>query len=93
MVLVGGVNRYNPERGPPHDHSTKVWSQLGKQFHRRKLFNIFPIGSYVKTMSADVGGLCWQAGSTDTILKGDHLRTIPTKFATNWLSSFTGEDF
>jgi hypothetical protein len=28
----------------------------------------------------------------DTILKGDHLRTIVTKFGFNWPSSFRGED-
>ena len=27
-------------------------------------------------MSVDVGGLGWQMGSSDTILKGDHLRNI-----------------
>ena len=34
-----------------------------------------------------------RAGSSDTILKGDHLRTIPTQFGPNWLSSFRKEDF
>jgi hypothetical protein len=28
----------------------------------------------------------------DTILKGDHLRTIVTKFGFNWPGSFRGED-
>ena len=36
-----------------------------------------PIGSYVKTMSAD----------------GDHLRTIHAMFALNWLTGFRGEEF
>ena len=58
-----------------------------------EIFNIFPIGSYVKTMSADGSHLGWRAGSSDTILKGDHLRTIPTKFGPKWQSSFRGEDF
>ena len=39
-------------------------------------------------MSADIGGLGWRAGSSDTILKGDHPRTIPPKFGPNWSSSF-----
>jgi hypothetical protein len=29
---------------------------------------------------------------TDTILKGDHPRTIPSKFALIWFSGFRGED-
>ena len=44
-------------------------------------------------MSADVGGLGWRVGSTDTILKGDHLRTIPAKFGPNRPCSFREEDF
>ena len=39
--------------GPPKDHSNKVWFQLAKQFQRTRFLYIFPIGSYVKTMSAD----------------------------------------
>ena len=58
--LADGVRGYNSERGPPKDHSIKVWSQLAKQFQRRRFLNIFPIGSYVKTKLADsavlVGG-------------------------------------
>ena len=34
--------------------------------------NIFPIESYVKTMSADGGHLGWRSGSQDIILKVDH---------------------
>ena len=44
-----------------------------------EVLNIFPIWSYV--------------GSSGTILKGDHLRTIPTKFGPNWPRSFREEDF
>ena len=52
-ILVGRrVIGYNSERGPPNNHSIKVWSQLAKQF-QRWLLSIFPIGSNVKTMSAD----------------------------------------
>ena len=42
-----------------------------------------PIGSYVKTMSADGGHLGWRSGSQDIILKVDHLRTIHAMFALN----------
>ena len=83
--------RYNSERGPPKDHSIKVWSNLAEEFQRRFL-NSFPIGSYVKTMLADVCGVGWRAGSLDTILKGDHSRTIPKKFSPNWACSFRGEN-
>ena len=70
-----------------------VWSQLAKQFQRRRILKHFSHRVYVKTMSTNVCGLGWQVGSWDTILKGDHLRTIPTKFGPNWPSSFRGEDF
>jgi hypothetical protein len=33
-----------------------------------------------------------RAGLSDTILKGDHPRTIPAKFALIWFSGFRGED-
>ena len=54
--------------------------------------NIFPIGSYVKTMSDDGGHLGWRSGSQDIILKVDHLRTIHAMFALNCFK-FRGEDF
>ena len=60
---------------------------------RKDFSNIFPIGFHVKTMSADVGCLGFLAGSSDTILKGNHLRTIPFKFGRNRPSSFREEDF
>ena len=53
----------------------------------------FPIGSYVKTMSAEGGHLGWRSGSSDTILKIEHLRTINAMFALNWLTGFREEDF
>jgi len=33
----------------------------------------------------------WRAGLSDTLLKGDHPRTIPDKFALIWFSGFRGE--
>jgi hypothetical protein len=33
-----------------------------------------------------------EAGLSDTILKGDHPRTIPATFGLIWFSSFRGED-
>ena len=34
----------------------------------------------------------WRAALSDTILKRDHARTIPAKFALIWFSGFRGED-
>ena len=42
-----------------------------------KSFKYFPIGSNFRIISADGSHLGWQAGSSDTILKGDYSRTIP----------------
>ena len=62
-------------------------------FRGQIVLNIFPIGSYVKTLSADGGHLGWRSGSQDIILKVDHLRTIHAMFALNRLTGFRGEDF
>jgi hypothetical protein len=48
---------------------------------RYRLLNNFPIGSYVKTMSADGGHFGPISGSLNTILEVDHLRTIDDMFA------------
>jgi hypothetical protein len=56
-------------------------AKLTYWFQRKKNLNIFPIGSYVKTMSADGGHLGWRSGSLDIFLKVDHLRTIHAMFA------------
>jgi hypothetical protein len=34
----------------------------------------------------------WRAGLSDTVLKGDHPKTIPAKFALIWFSGFRGDD-
>jgi hypothetical protein len=33
----------------------------------------------------------WRSGPPDTILEGDHQRTIPPKFGLKWPSGFRGE--
>jgi hypothetical protein len=58
---------------------------------REDFKTFFPIGSYVKTMSAEGGHLGWRSESPDTILKIDHLRTIHAMFALNWLTGFRGK--
>jgi hypothetical protein len=87
------VTGHNFENWPLKDHPCHVCFKLAYWFQRRRFLNIFPIGSYVKTMSADGGHLGWRSGSQDIILKVDHLRTIHAMFALNWLTGFRGEDF
>ena len=45
------------------------WLTQVTGFRGNFFLNIFPIGSYVKTMSADSGHLGWRSGSQDIILK------------------------
>ena len=70
-----------------------MFAILAYWFQRRRFLNIFPIGSYVKTMSTDGGHLGCSFGSLDIILKVDHLRTIHAMFALNWLTDFRGNFF
>jgi hypothetical protein len=69
------------------DHLRTIYAMFALNwltgFRGKKYLNIFPIGSYVKTMSADGGHLGWRSGSQDIILKVDHLRTIHAMFALN----------
>ena len=89
-VMVTG---HNFENWPLKDHPCHVCFKLAYWFQRRSFLNIFPIGSYVKTMFADGCHLGWRSGSQDIILKVDHLRTIHAMFALNWFTGFRGEDF
>ena len=66
-----------------HLRTIHVCFKLAYWFQRRRFLNIFPIGSYVKTMFADGCHLGWRSGSQDIILKVDHLRTIHPMFALN----------
>ena len=66
------------------DHLRTIHAMFALNWLQRNFFlNIFPIGSHVKTMSADGGHLGWRSGSQDIILKVDHLRTIHAMFALN----------
>jgi hypothetical protein len=62
-------------------HAMFALNWLTAWFQRRRLINNFPIGSYVKTMSADGGHFEPRLGSLNTILEVDHLRTIDDMFA------------
>ena len=87
------VTGHNFENLPLKDHPCHVCFKLAYWFQRRRFLNIFPIGYYVKTMSADGGHLGWRSGSLNIILKVDHLRTIHAMFALNWLTGFSGNFF
>ena len=56
------------------------WLKI-EQFWPFEDISIFSNGSH----------LGYRTALTDTNLKGDHLRTIVTKFGFNWPSSFRGE--
>ena len=87
------VTGHNFESILPKDHPCHVCFKLADWFQWRRPLNNFPIGSYVKTMSADGSHLGWRSGSLDINLKVDHLRTIHAMFVLNWLTGFRGEDF
>jgi hypothetical protein len=76
----------------PKDHSSHVCFKLTYWFQRRRLLNIFSIGSYVKIKSSHGGHPGYRTALTDTILKGTHPGTIPARFGLIWFSSFRGED-
>jgi hypothetical protein len=87
--LAGGVIGYDSERGPHKDHSTKVWSQLAKLVSEEKILNDF----FCRIFYFQQWRPSWlEAGSSDTILKGDHPSTINlAKLSPNWPSGFRGE--
>ena len=81
--LAGGVIGYDSERGPHKDHSIKVWSQLAKLVSEEMLNDFFGQIFYFQQWRPS-----WQgAGSSDTILKGDHPSTTNlAKFSPNCLN-------
>jgi hypothetical protein len=64
---------------PPKDLSCHVCLKLTYWFQRRKLLNIFSIGSYVKTKSSHGGHLEFPIGKRFTSLVQDHPMIIPAK--------------
>ena len=74
------VTGHNFESILPKDHPCHVCFKLADWFQRRRLLNNFPIGSYVKTISADGGHFEPRSGALNTILEVDHLWTIDDMF-------------
>jgi hypothetical protein len=61
------VTRHNFESILPKDHACHICFKLADWFQRRRFLNNFPIGSYVKTMSADGGHFEPRSGSLNTM--------------------------
>jgi hypothetical protein len=57
--IVSGDPDLYPRWLPSKDHPCHVCFKLADWFQKRWLLNNFPIGSYVKTVSADGGHLGW----------------------------------
>ena len=79
--LEVGITGHNFGRGPSKDQSTKVWLQLGQWFLRRRFVCEFPIGSYVKLISA-VGAILFEAPNRRTYF---WKRTIQWLFHQNFV--------
>jgi hypothetical protein len=60
---------------------SSFWFKLKQQWTIEEI-SIFSNSSHLE----------WRVGLSDTILKGDHPRTIPAKIALIWFSGFRGED-
>ena len=87
------VTGHNFESILPKDHPCCACFKLADWFHRGRFLNNFPIGSYVKTKSADGGHFEQRSGSLNTILEVDHLRSPSMTCLLYWLTGFRGEDF
>ena len=73
--LEVGITGHIFGRGPSMDHSTKVWLQLAQLFLKRRFLWEFPIGFYVKLISA-VGAI---------LVEGPNRRTHFWKRTIQWL--------
>jgi hypothetical protein len=70
------VTGHNFESILPKDHPCHVCFKLADWFQKRRPLNNFPIGSYVKTMSADGGHFEPRSESLNTILCSVTLTSI-----------------
>ena len=71
---------------------TQFCFKLVYWFQRRRFLNIFPIGSYVKTMSADGGHLGFLIGIKNSNLVKDIPMIIHLQFGFSQFISFREED-
>ena len=83
------------------DWQTQFWKRIIQGLSKQSLVPIGPVVSemtifwisspfFIFSNSDHVG---WRLGLSDTILEGDHQRTIPPKFGLKWPSGFRGEYF
>ena len=79
------VTGHNFESILPKDHPCHVCFKLTYWFQRRRLLNIFSIGSYVKIKSSHGGHLEFPISKRFTSLVQDHPMIIPAKPQFNWL--------
>jgi hypothetical protein len=93
-AILDGVRGHRTyfESWPPKHHSCHVCFKLTYWFQRRRLLNIFSIGSYVKTKSSHGRHLEFPIGKRFTSLVQDHPMIIPAKSQFNWLGGFWQED-
>ena len=78
------VTGHNFESWPPKDHSCHVCFKLTYWFQRRRLINIFSIGSNVKIKSSHGGHLEFPISKRFKSLVQDHPMIIPAKSQFNW---------
>ena len=71
------------------DCRTQFWKGVIKGVKQ----SLVPIGPVVSDIFSNSDHVGWRSGLPDTILEGDHPRTIPTKFGLKWPSGFRGEYF
>ena len=90
--MVLGHTGYNLETRYPGDDADQVWFILVKWFLRRRFLKYFKITPPFLSIFSNGGHFGSPIKAPDTILKGDHLRTIPPKFGPNRPIGFRGED-
>ena len=92
IISINSVERKNSQKNPEYRliyslscscslNLSSFWFVI-KQKLTTKEISIFSNSSHFE----------WRAGMSDTILKGNHPRTIPAKFALIWFSGSRGED-
>ena len=83
------------------DCQTQFWKGVIQWLSKQSLVPIGPVVSEMKIFKisspffifSNSDHVGWRSGLPDTILEGDHLRTIPPKFGLKWPSGFRGEYF